>query len=77
MLLNKKEKEELVVKSHQENKTIRQMAELVHMSFKDIGAVIRRIDGIANDSVDTNMRNRSKTTQTMFLLKLPRNQLML
>ena len=28
---NKKEKEELVVKLHQENKTIRQIAEIVHI----------------------------------------------
>ena len=47
VILNKKEKEELVVKLHQENKTMRQIAEIVHMSFKDIGAIIRRIDGRA------------------------------
>ena len=45
VILNKKEKEELVVKLHQENKTIRQIAEIVHMIFKDIGSIIRRIDG--------------------------------
>ena len=50
VILNKKEKEELVVKLHQENKTIRQIAEIVHMSFKDIGAIIRRIYGRANDN---------------------------
>ena len=49
VILNKKEKEELVVKLHQENKTIRQIAEIVHMSFKDIGAIIRRIDGQPDD----------------------------
>jgi hypothetical protein len=37
--LNKKEKEELI-KLYDENKTIRQIAETVHMSFKDIGAII-------------------------------------
>ena len=45
LILNKKEKEELVVKLHQENKTIRQIAEIAHMSFKDIGTIIRRVDG--------------------------------
>ena len=39
VILNKREKEELVVKLHQEDKTIRQIAEIVHMSFKDIGAL--------------------------------------
>jgi hypothetical protein len=51
VILNKREKEELVVKLHQENKTIRQIAEIVHMSFKDIGAIIRLIDGRANEEI--------------------------
>jgi hypothetical protein len=42
------DKEELVVKLHQENKTIRQIAEIVHMSFGDIGAIIRRNLGEIN-----------------------------
>ena len=50
VLLNKKEKEELVVKLHQENKTIRQIGpDKVHMSFGDIGKIIKRLDGKAND----------------------------
>ena len=36
VILNKKEKEELVVKLHQENKTIRQIAEIVHMMLSKI-----------------------------------------
>ncbi len=68
VILNKKEKEELVVKLHQENKTMRQIAEIVHMSFKDIGAIIRRIDGRAN-SADIDLSNKSKTTQAMYLFK--------
>ena len=67
MILNKKEKEALVVKLHQENKTIRQIAEIVHMSFKDIGAIIRRIDGRANDN-DIDF-NKSKATQALHLFK--------
>ena len=64
--LNKKEKEELVVKLHQENKTIRQIAEIVHMSFKDIGAIIRRIDGL-DEMTSTDMRGKSKSTQAFNL----------
>jgi transcriptional antiterminator len=67
VLLNKKEKAELVVKLHQENKTIRQIAEIVHMSFKDIGTIIKRIDGRANDDVD--LSNKSKATQALHLFK--------
>ena len=65
---NKKEKEELVVKLHQENKTIRQIAEIVHMSFKDIGVIIRKIDGLA-DNIDIDLKNKSKTTQALHLFK--------
>ena len=67
VILNKKEKEELVVKLHQENKTIRQIAEIVHMSFKDIGAIIRRIDGRANNDDDIDMNNKSKATQALHM----------
>ena len=69
VILNKKEKEELVVKLHQENKTIRQIAEIVHMSFKDIGAIIRRIDGRDNDDINDIDFNKSKATQALHLFK--------
>jgi hypothetical protein len=38
------------------------------MSFKDIGAIIRRIDGRDN-SADIDLSNKSKTTQAMYLFK--------
>jgi hypothetical protein len=66
VILNKKEKEELVVKLHQENKTIRQIAETVHMSFGDIGKLIKRIDGRADD---INLSNKSKATQALYLFE--------
>ena len=69
VILNKKEKEELVVKLHQENKTIRQIAEAAHVSFGDIGKIIkRRIDGQTNDD-DINLSNKSKATQALHLFK--------
>ena len=39
VILNKKEKEELVVKLHQENKTIRQIAEIVHYRASKISVL--------------------------------------
>ena len=69
VILNKKEKEELVVKLHQENKTIRQIAEILHMSFKDIGSIIRRIDGKDDDDEGIDLSKKSKTTQAMYLFK--------
>ena len=68
-LLNKKEKEELIVKLYHEDKTIRQIAEIVHTSFKEIGAIIRRLDGRANDDDDIDMSNKSKATQAIYLFK--------
>lgn len=48
-VLNRYDKEKLVIKLHQEGKTIRQIAEAAHLSFGDIGKIIRRIDGRANN----------------------------
>ena len=68
-LLNKKDKEELVGKLHHENKTIRQIAEIVHMSFKDIGAIIRRIDGQNDNTIDTVLGNKSKESRALWLFE--------
>ena len=68
MSLNKKEKEELVVKLHQENKTIRQIAEIVHMGFKDIGTIIKRIAGHASSN-DADISNNSKPTKALWLFE--------
>ncbi len=51
-VLNRRDKEQLVIKLHQEGKTIREVAQQVHMSFKDIGTIIRKIDGKVDDGVD-------------------------
>ena len=49
MVLNRRDKEQLVIKLHQEGKTIREIASSAHMSFTDIGEIIRKIDGRDND----------------------------
>ena len=41
MLLNKFEKEKRVIELHNQGKTIRDIAKEVHMSFKDIGRIIK------------------------------------
>jgi hypothetical protein len=48
-VLNRQDKEELVIRLHQEGKTIRQIAAAAHLSFTDIGSIIRKIDGRDND----------------------------
>jgi len=44
-MLNKFEKEELVIKLLNEGKTIRQIAAEAHISFSDIGAIARKSKG--------------------------------
>lgn len=69
-MLNKKEKEELVIKLYREDKTICQIAETVHMSFSDIGTIIKRINGHDNDKcIDTKLSNKSKATQALYLFE--------
>jgi hypothetical protein len=48
-VLNRQDKEELVIRLHKEGKTIRQIAHIAHLSFTDIGSIIRKIDGRDND----------------------------
>jgi hypothetical protein len=64
--LNKEEKEQLVIKLHQESKTIREIASAAHVSFSDIKKIMGRIDGNAGD---TDLRSKSKATQAMSLFK--------
>jgi ribosomal protein L22 len=69
VLLNKKEKEQLVIDLHQQGKTIREIARVAHLSFKDIGSIIRRIDG-GDDDVNANyLSNKSKATRALYLFK--------
>jgi transposase len=69
VVLNKREKEQLVIKLHQEGKTIRDIASAAHMSFSDIGTIVRRADGHdKDDDIETkDLKNKSKDTQALFL----------
>jgi len=72
-VLNKYEKEELVIKMHKEGKTLRDIAAAAHLSFGDIGKIIRRIDGLTNDdnnsSNDLNLSKKSEATQALYLFE--------
>jgi hypothetical protein len=63
-VLNKHDKEQLVIKLHQEGKTIRDIASAAHMSFSDIGKIMKRVDGRAND---TDLRSKTKATQALHM----------
>ena len=65
-VLNKFEKEQLVISLHKDGKTMREIASTVHMSFGDISNLIRKVDGRAND---VNLRNKSKATQALYLFE--------
>jgi hypothetical protein len=72
-VLNKFEKEELVIKMHQEGKTLREIAKAAHLSFSDIGKIIRKIDGLTDDdskdSNDVNLSSKSTSTQALYLFE--------
>lgn len=65
-VLNKYDKENLVIKLHQEGKTMREIASAAHMSFSDISNIIGKVDGNTND---IKISNKSKATQALFLFK--------
>lgn len=67
-VLNKYDKEQLVIKLHKDGKTMRDIAHAAHLSFGDIGKIIRRIDGQVNDD-DINLGNKSKESKALWLFK--------
>lgn len=54
MVLTRLEKEELVKELYEQDKTIREIAKEVHMSFTDIAAIIRKVTG--DSSKDSNTK---------------------
>ena len=42
--LSKAEKEEVVIQLYKENKSFREIATLMHMSFRDIGAITKKVE---------------------------------
>jgi hypothetical protein len=73
VVLNKKEKEQLVIKLYQDGKTIREIAHTVHLSFSDIGKTIRKINGQKDEAID--LKNRSKDTQALYLFSIGKTPL--
>ena len=65
MVLNRRDKRAVEIKLHREGKTIREIAHAAHVSFTDIGKIIREIDGQNDKTKD--VKNKSKDTQALFL----------
>jgi len=70
--MNRLEKEEYVIRLYKENKSTREIAKLTHMSFRDIGAITKKLKleaGGERGSLeeDDNIKSKSKTTQALKL----------
>jgi transposase len=66
IVLNKKEKEQLVIKLYQDGKPIREIARQAHVSFGTIGKILKTING--RDDED-NHSSKSKSTKALYLFK--------
>jgi hypothetical protein len=67
VVLNRRNKEQLVIKLHNDGNTLRQIASIVHMSFSNIGSIIRKIEGQDEEVKTKDIKNKSKDTQALFL----------
>jgi transposase len=65
VVLNKKEKEQVVIKLYQDGKPIREIARQAHLSFGSIGKIIRTI----NSGDDDNCSSSSKSTKALWMFK--------
>jgi AraC-like DNA-binding protein len=68
LVLTRAEKEELVKQLYKEDKTIREIAKVAHMSFTDIAAIIRKETGEGNKN-DNNKPTMTKETEVLKLFK--------
>jgi len=69
--MNRVEKDEYVIRLYKEGRSVREIAELVHMSFRDIGLIIKKVkleaDGERGQLEDDDVKSKSKTTQAIKL----------
>src|SRR5215472_8247458 len=68
--LSKAEKEEVVIQLYKENKTFRQIATLMHMSFRDISAITKKVELQAareRGYVTDDIQPKSKESQALKL----------
>ena len=70
--MSREEKEQFVIQLYKENRSIRDIAKLMHMSFRDIGAIINKLKLEAErerGQLDENddIKSKSKTTQAIKL----------
>jgi hypothetical protein len=56
-VLNRQDKQHLVIELYRQGKTIREIASVAHLSFSDIGSIIRKIDGRDDVTLEGQKRN--------------------
>jgi SMC interacting uncharacterized protein involved in chromosome segregation len=61
--MNREEKRQLVIKLYQEGKTMREISKVVHMSFGDIGSIIRK----ENEDAAPKSKEKSQESQALKL----------
>lgn len=67
-VLNRWDKEQLVIKLHQQGKTIREIASVAYLSFSVIGLIIRKTDGRDNVREEMkDLKNKSKHTSLILI----------
>jgi hypothetical protein len=65
--LNKFQKQALVIELHNRGRTIRQIAEVAHMSFKDIADVIKKHTDEDSNAIDTPQKSKTVRAFELFL----------
>jgi hypothetical protein len=75
VVLNRRDKEQLVIKLHQEGKSFREIASVAHLSFSDIGAILHKIDGKDDGIEMKDLKNKSKDTQALYLFSIGKTPL--
>jgi hypothetical protein len=64
-MLNRTEKEQRVIELYQQGKTIREIAHDVHMSFGDIGSIIKKATGLDGDGDKSKQQKQDKASTTL------------
>ena len=71
--MNREEREEYVIRLYKEGKSTREIAQLVHMSFRDIGAITKKVKlqadrerGYISDGIDTQSKSKEALAFRLF-----------
>jgi transposase len=71
VVLNRRDKEQLVIELHRQGKTIREIASAAHLSFTGIGAIVRKFEGKDEETKD--LKNSPRRQKLYSSLQMERN----